>query len=172
MDRVGEQFPDGTVLLLIYNPLHLPETLYQFALNHDPRYAPLLTLLVTSKDATRQEGLLGTIAWDGKTTPNSPDEVFGTLCDGVEGYYLQRHLGSSWLLDGELVRRHGLRYTLSYVTFREGRAEETARLSLSETGGLEVTAADSKPPSLTDFVDSSRTYLEALFAAIDAHVMR
>ena len=172
LQKVEREFPDGMVLVRIYNPLNLPETLYHFALENDPRYVPMFVVFTLSKDGTRKEGALGTIAWDGQTIPQSTDQVFGELCEGVPGYYFQHSTHSAWMLDKELMRRHGLWYSFSWVGYGPKSVEELARISFDDSGIASETVPTSKPPSLKDFIDSAQSYLGELFAEIDRSVGR
>jgi|GEM_PF-2635049 len=177
MEYVEKEFPDGLAFLQIYNLLLLPETLYRFAIQNTPDYTPQLALTVLSADRKRQEGLLGTIVWDGKTVPKSVAQVFGVVCGDIHDYYMAKTVGIAWELDQDLMRRHGLEYSLWRLTFvkdenGKDKIEQTKRFVL--TDGTLVESAEIKPPSLGDYVDADATnpYLSELFAQIDHFVGR
>ena len=110
-DRAEKEFPSGTVLVQIYNPLMVPESLYKFATTQTPGFNPLLALAAIPESGTRDKALVGAVVWDRKAMPRSVAEVFGGLCEDVDivaEYYLAVNLGVAWELDEELIRRHGL----------------------------------------------------------------
>lgn len=173
LDRVEREFADGMVLLQIYNPLLLPESLYRFAVEDDPDYVPMLSLTVLSQDGKRQQALVGTLVWDGKKVPQSVDEVFvGERCGSVPDYYLIKTVGGAWEMDQELVQRHGLEYGLFWLTFGKFKVEESRRMVVTDDGAVEEVTEQVKLDSLTDYFEAARPYLEALFTQIDAHVGR
>src|ERR1700693_4469026 len=94
--------------------------------------------MVISADGTRQEGLVSTIVWDGKTVPNSIAEVFtDDFCAGIHEYYMAKTVGVAWELDQELMRRHGLEYGLWWLTFAKDKIETTKRMRLNAAGKFE-----------------------------------
>ena len=46
--------------------------------------------VTVSRDGFNQEALVGTIAWDGKTIPKSPRDVFARISDGLRGWRMQK----------------------------------------------------------------------------------
>lgn len=175
LDLIEKEFSDGTTYLQVYNPLLLPESLYRYVVQNDPEYIPQLALMVVSADGSRREGVVGTIVWDGKSVPKSVREVFSEdLCDGIQGFYMHKVTGTAWSLDEQLMSRHGLEYGLWSLTFVPGRIEKHKRLKLNDDGKIEEAADQSKPASLTDFVndDATEPYLRELFAEIDGNVCR
>ncbi len=168
LEHVETQFADGNVLIHIYNPLYLPESLYRFAVVGDPRYVPQMTMMVVPADGSRREGVSGTIVWDGQTVPRSIQEAFaGELNGSVADYYLFKSAGAAWEFDEELVRRHGLEYGIWWLSFVPGKIEKTKRLTVSS--GKVVEASDQgKPHTLNEYIksDAAKTYLTELFSEL------
>jgi hypothetical protein len=173
-DRAEKEMPSGTVLVQIYNPLMLPESLYRFATTQTPAYTPLLALAAIPEDGTRNEAVVGTVVWAGKSAPKSVGEVFGGLCEGVDDvgdYYLAVNLGVAWELDEELMRRHGLKYSLCFLMYVSEEDKQAVGLTFGGDGAA-VMVAPMSPDSLVDYFDAARPYLQDLFAQIDSNVGR
>lgn len=173
-DRVEQEFASGTVLIQIYNPLMLPESLYRFATTGSSEYIPLLAVTSISADASYTEAIVGTIVWDGKMFPTSVRETFLRLSEGVDNvadYYLSKTIGVAWTLDEELVRRHGLQYSLCFLKYINEENKEATRLVVSGNN-IGEQPDPLLPESISEYFDAARTYLEELVTHIDEHVIR
>ena len=172
LDKVEQEFADGTLLAHIYNALLLPESLYRTAVMQNSDYLPELALTVLSADGSRIESLLGSIVWDGKIVPISVEDVFTEdLCDDVADYYFAYTAGTAWELDDELMRRHGLQYSLWWIT--AGEENKQARwMVVSATGVIDAGSEGPTVDSLNDYFRAARPYLEEPFTQIDAYVRR
>ena len=172
LDYVEANFPNGTAFLQVYNPLMLPESLYRYLVEGDPEYMPQLALMVISADGTRQEGLVGTVVWDGKMIPASVEKVFTEdFCHGIHEYYMHKTTGTAWQLDEELMKRHGLQYSLDWLAFGKNKIEQRKRLVLNADGNV-VESTEAEPQKLGPDLDAAETYLSELFGEIDANVAR
>ena len=174
LDRVEQEFPDGTAFVQAYNPLTLPETLYNCATTQTPDYVPLLAIAAISKDGTRHEALVGTLIWDGKVLPTSVQAMFEGLSEGIDDvpdYYFARTMGVAWEMDEELVRRHGLQYSLCFLKYSSEDEQQATGLTVTDSR-IEELPAPLMPDSFIDYFDSARPYLEELFTQIDSSVGR
>ncbi len=170
--KVEREFPTGTLRVQLYNPMLLPETLYCIAVTQNLDYLPSLVLTALPADDRPVEALLGAIVWDGKMMPHTVQEVFTEdLCGGITGYYLENALGSAWERDGELMRRHGLKYALWWIT--SGNDIEQARKMVVTAAGL-ADAGPQRPriDSLTAYANAASPYLQRLRAEIDKFTKR
>ena len=117
LEEVETSGTDSTVGVSIYNPMNLPFALYQILMLGDPRYFPQLEVIGTRHDQKTTEILLGRIAWDGSTCPDSVDQVLSA--DKLEEFSLAAHMGCQAELDGELMNAHGFSYSLVIVDEHE-----------------------------------------------------
>ncbi len=173
VEHVEQAFPDGVVRIMIYNPQLLPESLYMCAMERTSDYLPEIAVFASSNDGTKSEVLVGSIIWDGKRVPQSVDAVFSDgVCDGLSQFYFWKTIGVAWDLDAELMRRHGLEYSLWWLTFDNNNTEVAKRMVVAENGTIEEASVDIAPNSLAAYFDTTRPYLEELFSEIDNHVTR
>jgi hypothetical protein len=75
--------PESDVLLNVYNPLMLTESLYHLAVEGDPDYLPQLRLASYAGDGSDVAVLRGCVVWDGNTCPRSVAAVFEDLCGEI-----------------------------------------------------------------------------------------
>jgi hypothetical protein len=173
-DRVEREFPTGTVLVQVYNPLTLPETLYNYSTTQTSEYVPLLALAAISADGPRNEALVGTVVWDGNMIPSSVKKTFERLAQGVDNildYYLCKSIGAAWELDEELMRRHGLQYSLCFLKFASEEDKQAIGLLVTEAG-IGERPDPLMPDTFIEYFDAARPYLEELFTQIDSAVAR
>jgi hypothetical protein len=169
LDRIETDYPDGDVLARIYNPQLLPETMYRMVSERNLAYMPAVSVTV-SRDGLDQEALIGAVAWDGRTIPNSPQEVFAHIEDGIRGYYFALFLNHAAEYDTMLMKRHGLSYALWRATFGEDGGKVTSRLAISRVGKVKEKPDIPKPAMLPDFLMAVPQYVVDLMNAIEEHV--
>jgi hypothetical protein len=171
LDRVETNYPDGDVLARIYNPQTLPETIYGMVSERNLAYMPAVSVTI-SRDGLDQEALIGAVAWDGKTIPNSPQDAFARIADGIRGYYFALPLHDEAKYDPMLMKRHGLSYALWRATFGEDGGKVTSRLVISREGKVREKPEVPKPALLPDFLMAAPQYVVDLMKAIEEHVVR
>jgi hypothetical protein len=171
-DRSADQFHDGNFRADVYNPQMLLETLYQLGRNQRVEYVPSINLLIVAEDGGRQEHASGTVVWDGSAAPSSVKEVFDGMVDGIEEYLWHYHMGTTWEIDEELMRRHGLQYSFWWTEQGDGVPHQSRYMTLTESGIHDAGPHGPTLESMRDYFATARSYLNDLFRAMDAVIHR
>lgn len=169
LDRIETTYPDGDVLARIYNPQMLPETIYRMIREHQLAYMPTVSVVV-SYEGVDKEALIGGVAWDEKTIPESHLDVFSRIKDGVSGYYFALFLHEAASFDNMLMKRHGLSYALWRATIDENGGKVVSRLVISRDGKVKERPAAPNPAMLPDFLMAAPEYVVGLMNEIEQHV--
>jgi hypothetical protein len=168
---IEEEYSEGAVLINIYNPLCLPEMLFAIARQRDFGFVPKLQIVANKVDGTEGWIATGIIQWDGVTCPSSPESFFEALSEGIENYYLRRHLNEAWPLDAQAMPLHGLHYGVVKSIVRNHEVVSREILTASPDAWAAVTR-DAPVTNLNDFLRENSDYVEQFASALDRHVFR
>ena len=163
---------ESDVLLKVYNPLMLTESLYRLAVERDSKYLPELCLASYAGDGSDVVVLRGCVVWDGNTCPRSVADVFEDLCGEMLEFYFLQQVGVAWELDVELMRRHGFLYGVWRMESREGAACGYRRLSFEDRGMPTESVCNGAEKAIVAFINSNPGYVGELVRAIDSVVGR
>jgi hypothetical protein len=82
------------------------------------------------------------------------------------------HVGATWELDVELMRRHGFSYGVWRMESREGVVCRHHRLSFDDRGLPTESASNGEEEGIVAFVNSHPGYVSELVRAMDSVVGR
>ena len=166
-DCCRDKHPNGTVVFSIYNPMNIPMSLYMLLAQQKPEYLPQLEIECFDEESRTIDGLLGRVEWDRVTHPKSVAAVLDGLFEDVEELMWANHFGVLWESDVELMRRHGLQYSLVRV-----QSDHKDRLKAETvTVAADTVSTSRQDDSLMDvvampaYVAANQPYLKQLVAA-------
>lgn len=167
---IETDFPDSEVLINIYNPLCLPETLYNIAAKNDFGWVPTFDVAVRLPNGNRSWLARGIIQWDGKTCPASPESFFNELSNDVEEFYIRRQVNAVWPLDAKAMALHGFTYGVVKMAMRPGIIE--AELMVAPPDSWTTLNEDVHVTNIRDFVDKNGDYLRSFSETLDRFIFR
>ena len=166
LERISATSPDSMVGVSIYNPMNLPIALYKILVSNDGRFLPQLEIVVSCGKQKKTEALLGKVGWDGKTCPQSVDQVFGS--EQIGDFSMSAHLGCQAELDNALMRAHGLSYSLIVVDELGGKM----RVREFDAATTELTLVDestvSNGKSISDLINENREYFDSVASRLSS----
>ena len=110
------------------------------------------------------------LAWSGTKVEDSPDTILSKVYGGLEHWLLSRHLGCSWDKEVEALAAHHLTELVVEFQAENGVEGEPQRLGVQESMIERIPFRPEQHPSLSEFADANRVYLESLKRLVDAHV--
>jgi hypothetical protein len=168
--QIIDEHPNASVLINIYTPLCLPETLYHITKNGDHGFIPVFHIVANEEDGNEGWLAVGFIQWDGKTCPSSPELFFEELSGGAEKYHMQMHDDDVWWMDSEAMRLHGFKYNVVRLTMNNGKVDgEILSASLDSWDPINL---EEHVSNIVDFAKENREYLSHFADTIDEHVCR
>ncbi|MFP2925888.1 endonuclease NucS domain-containing protein [Pyxidicoccus sp. 3LG] len=116
--RKAEEDSRSTLSILVFNPMNLLRVFRDLRLEGDPSVRPCLQAVLEPSAASGPSVLRGELVWDGATHPGNPMHILGEAFEVVfgsgdfRGYFAAAAMNQVWMLENELLVRHGLRYAL------------------------------------------------------------
>lgn len=164
--KESETDETGSLSIHVYNPLDLIMSLYQLAVQRDTSYLPVMQIVREDRYGQKLSHLLGYLAWDGKTCPESPERVIQSHFGGVWEYFVRRNFGETWRYEPRLLKIHGFRYTFCEFTFQAGRVSGHQEWLIKHGRVERRPLGEDGPDSVLRFINVNKPYIRSLVRLI------
>jgi hypothetical protein len=158
--KESETDETASLSIHVYNPLDFMMSLYCLVGSGDTGYLPTMQIVREDRNGQKLSLLLGYLAWDGKTCPNSPERVIKSIFGGVWEYFVCRNFGDTWQQEPRLLKTHGFRYAFCEFTFQSGKVIAQQEWLLKNGRAERRPLGEDGPDSVFRFVNANTPYIQ------------